>query len=194
MSEEQGPLYRLLKWIAISGAVLWLGYEAYSHFARMAPGDVSYIDGNSLFSGGLYERAAAKYEEALEDNPRHLPAMRALANSYVQTKNFEKALTAIQHAIRVDPNFGGNYAIRGIIYDHLGDYKQAIQDYERAVELFPEVKEGMHWLDKLLYGVYDDPPTVDKRLAYLKEQMKLPEAERVLRIPEIDDKQRPYEQ
>lgn len=183
-----------MKWIAICGAVFWIGYEAYNHFARMAPGDVSYIDGNSLFSGGLYARAALKYEEALETNPKHLPAIRGLANSYVQTRNLDKALEAIERAIKLDPNFGGNYAIRGIIHDHLGDYNLAIQDYERAIELFPEVKEGMHWLDKLLYGVYDDPPTVDKRLAYLKAQLKLPKSQRVLRMPEIDAKQRPYEQ
>lgn len=190
---DQGPLYYLLKWVAVCGVVLWLGYEVYRHFAGMGPGDVLYIDGSNLFKDQRYEQSAKYFQGALEENPQHAAALRGLANSYVQLKRYDDALTAIERAIKIDPEFGGNYAIRGIIYDHSGRHRQAMADYELSLKKSPEVAEGMHWLDRLLYNVQERPPTVEDRLAYLKQQFQLPESERVLQIPEIDDQQRPYE-
>lgn len=193
MSQDQGPLYNLLKWIAILGAVLWLGYEGYRHFAGMEPGDVLYIDGNNVFKDGHYGRSAEYFKQALEENPEHGAALRGLANSNVQLKRYDDALTAIERAIKLDPEFGGNYAIRGIIYDHSGRHRQAMDDYELSLKKNPEVADGMHWLDRLLYNVQDTPPTIQDRLKYLKQQFELPASERVLSNPELDSQQRPYQ-
>ncbi len=194
MSQSQGPLYNLLKWVAIFGAVLWIGYEAYRHFAGMNPGDVLFIDGNHLFKDGQYERASEYFKEALEKDPEHSSAWRGLANSYVQLKRYDDALRSISRAIELNPEFGGNYALRGIIYDHAGRHELALADYEKSLQMDPEVADGMHWLDRLLYNVQERPPTIGDRLEYLKKQFALPESERVLRNPEKDGKQRPYEQ
>ncbi len=193
MSQDQGPLYNLLKWLAIFGGVLWIGFEFYRHFAGMAPGDVSFVDGKNLFKDGQYERAAEYFTDTLEQNPRHGSALRGLANSNVQLKRYDEALSAIERAIQISPKFGGNYALRGIIYDHSGRHRQAMEDYEKSLKMDPEVADGMHWLDRLLYNIQEKPPTVKDRLEYLKKQFALPESKRVLRIPEQDDKQRPYE-
>lgn len=193
MSQNQGPLYNLLKWVAICGGVLWISYEVYRHFAGMGPGDVLYIDGNNLFKDGHYERASEYFKDSLEKNPEHGAALRGLANSYVQLKRYNDALGAINRAINLNPEFGGNYALRGIVYDHSGRHKLAIADYEKSLQMSPDVADGMHWLDRLLYNVQDRPPTVKDRLDYLKKQFELPESERVLSNPEKDVKQRPYE-
>jgi tetratricopeptide (TPR) repeat protein len=192
MSQDQGPLYKLSKWVAIIGGVAWISFEFYRHFSGMAPGDVSFVDGNNLFKDGQYERAAEYFNDTLEHNPRHGSALRGLANSNVQLKRYDEALNAIERAIKIHPKFGGNYALRGIIYDHSGRHRQAMEDYERSLKMDPEVAEGMHWLDRLLYNVQETPPTVADRLEYLKQQFALPESKRVLSIPDKDDKQRPY--
>jgi len=192
MSQDKGPLYKLSKWVAIIGGVAWISFEFYRHFAGMAPGDVSFVDGNNLFKDGQYERSAEYFKYTLEKNPRHGSALRALANSNVQLKRYDEALNAIERAIKIQPEFGGNYALRGIIYDHSGRHRQALQDYERSMKMDPEVAEGMHWLDRLLYNVQEKPPTVADRLEYLKQQFALPVSKRVLSIPDKDDKQRPY--
>lgn len=194
MSQDQGPLYNLLKWIAIAGAVLWLGYEGYRHFAVMGPGDILYIDGNNLFKDGRYEQASEYFKDALEENPKHGAALRGLANSYVQLKRYDDALRTIDRAIELNPEFAGNYALRGIAYDHMGKYELAMADYEKSLTMDPEIADGMHWLDRLLHNVQERPPTVKDRLNYLKKQFELPPSERVLSNPEKDTKQRPYEQ
>lgn len=192
MISENDPTYRLLKWTAIVCGVLWIGFAVYRHFAGLGPGEVSYVDGNSLFSNGQYERAAERYRDALKQNPRHHAAILSLANSYVQLKRYDEALAAVEKAIAMKPEFGGAYATRGIIHDHLGHYDKAIADYQRALAMNPNVAEGMHWLDRLLHNVQTPPPTVNDRLAYLRRQMTLPEGERVLKMPERDAMLRPH--
>lgn len=193
MSQTQGPLYNLLKWIAICGGVLWISYEVYRHYAGMAPGDVLYIDGNNVFKDGHYARASEYFKDALKEDPKHGAAIRGLSNSYVQLKRYDDALRTIDRAIVLNPEFAGNYALRGIIYDHLGQHRLAMADYEKSLQMDPEVADGMHWLDRLLYNVQETPPTVKDRLDYLKRQYELPESDRVLSIPDKDEKQRPYE-
>lgn len=192
MSQDQGPIYKLTKWVAIIGGVAWISFEFYRHFAGMAPGDISFVDGNNLFKDGRYEKAAEYFKDTIDKNPRHGSALRGLANSNVQLKRYDQALSAIERAIQVNPKFGGNYALRGIIYDHAGRHRLALEDYETSLKMDPEVAEGMHWLDRLLYNVQEKPPTIEDRLKYLKRQFELPQSERVLRIPDVDNKQRPY--
>lgn len=187
-------IQKFLKWTAILGVVFWLSYEGYRHFAGMGPGDILYIDGNNIFKDGEFERSADYFKRALEENPKHQPALVGLTNSYIQLKRFPEALTTVEEAIRINPKFAGNYATRGIIFDHLGKYELAIADYEKSLTMDPEIADGMHWLTRLLYNVQQRPPTVADRLGYLKKQMSLPASQRRLRNPELDGKQRPYEQ
>lgn len=190
---KNDTVYQFLKWLAIVIAIAIVGIEAYRHFAGFGPGDIAYVDANGSFKDGSYEKALELYEQALKEKPDHVPAMRGMANTYVQMKKYDAALRAINKVIELQPEFGGNYAIRGIVYDHLGEYEKAMADYEKSIKMEPEVTKGMHWLDRLLYNVQERPPTVADRLKYLKAQMALPPEKRVLRIPEIDEKQRPYE-
>jgi tetratricopeptide (TPR) repeat protein len=186
--------YTILKWVAVAGAVVWLSLEVYRHFGSREPGDMAYLTGNNFFKDHYYKRAEESYRDALKENPRHLPAIRGLANALVQLKRREEALVVINHAIKLDPEFAGHYATRGIIYDHLGRHGEAIADYELSLKMDNKVAKGMHWLDRLLYNVQETPPTVADRLAYLKKQMSLPKSERRLHIRELDEQQRPYEQ
>lgn len=188
------PVYRALKWIAIVGVALWLGYEAYNHFARRAPGDMEYFAGNHAFEDGRYAVAVESYRSALAQDPTHLPALRGLANTQVQLERYEAALATIAEAMALDPSFAGHYATRGIILDRMGRHRDAMADYETALRRDPSLADGMHWLDRFLYNIHEAPPTIADRLGYLREQMALPEEERLLRVLEIDDAQRPYEQ
>jgi hypothetical protein len=64
----------------------------------------------------------------------------------------------------------------------------------RALELDPELAEGPHWLTRFLRNQPEAPPTIADRARYLRAELAKPEAERVLRVPQIDAQQRPYQQ
>jgi len=188
-------LYAFLKWTAIGLTALWVGWAAYDSFVlQRDPGDRAYLEGNTLFEDGYYERALAKYDAALAEDPRHIHAMRGRARTLMQLGRFSEALEAFDEVIVLRPEFGASYANRGILHDRMGRYRKAVADYERALELDPELTEGPHWLTRFLRNQPEKPPGIGDRAAYLRAQLALPEDERLLRVPELDAKQRPYKQ
>jgi len=185
--------YRFLKWTAICMAVVWAGWMLYdSLVAERAPGDYEYLAANNMFEDGEYERALESYDAALQANPDHLHALRGKARTLVQLGRYDEALALFDVAIAREPEFAGTYANRGICYDRMGRYEKALADYTHALQLDTEIAEGPHWLVRLLRNEPEKPPTIADRAGYLRQQLALPESQRVLRVPEEDQKQRPY--
>ena len=85
----------------------------------------------------------------------------------------------------------GAYANRGILHDRLGRYEAALADYRQALVIDPEAVAGPGLLHRILYGDAR-PAAVRQRAAYLEHQLALPESERVMRVPELDERQRMY--
>lgn len=190
----QDNTYSLLKRAAIILAVVVLGFLVYEQFFTREPGTTAYLKGNTLFEDRQYASALERYDAAIRENPDLVAAYSARGNTLRMMGRIDDAILAYEEAIARRPNFGGYYALRGMAYDLQGKYDKAIADYETSLKKDPEVADGMHWLTRLLYNVQEKPPTIDKRLNYLKEQMKLPEKDRVLSKPELDGKGKPYEQ
>ena len=82
------------------------------------------------------------------------------------------------------------YANRGRVYDLMGDYQKALDDYIAALNTDEETvtPDVIH---KLLYST-GKTSSVRKRAQYIYEQLQLPEDERIMRIPELDDQQFMY--
>ena len=188
-------LYRFLVWTALVLTLAWIGWSIYdSMIAPRNPGDLAYLEGNNLFEDGHYERALQKYDEALNEDRNHIHAMRGRAQSLMQLGQSTQALTAFNTAIALTPEFGATYANRGVLHDRMGRYEKAIEDYERALALDPELVEGPHWLTRFLRNQPQKPPGVAERAAYLRGELSKPEGERLLRVPELDAEQRSYKQ
>ena len=188
-------LYRFLKWTAIVLTIAWIGWSFYdSTISPRNPGDLAYLEGNTLFEDGEYQRALVKYDEALVDDPEHIHAMRGRALTLMQLGQSVQALTAFNIVISLDPEFGASYAMRGVLHDRMGRYQQAIEDYERGLALDPELAEGPHWLTRFLRNQPQKPPSIAERAAYLRSELAKPESERLLRVPEQDAEQRSYKQ
>jgi tetratricopeptide (TPR) repeat protein len=186
-------LYRFLKWTAIVMAVAWVGWSAYdSFFAGRTPGEMRYHAANNFFEDGNYARALEEYDVALREDPQNIYALRGRGRSLMQLGRDEEALAAFDEAIAREPGFAATYANRGILYDRMGKYPQAIADYEKALQLDRELAGGPNWLTRFLRLQPDKPPTIEDRARYLRAQLAKPESERVLRVPEEDNRQRPY--
>lgn len=186
-------LHKFLKYVAIAMVLGWVGWTVYdSFFLERIPGNTAYQEGEILFQDGEYEQALRKYEQALEAKADMPYYVRAKARTLMQLGRYEEALRWFNQAIELQPFFGGTYANRGILFDRMGQYDKAIDDYEKAIQLDETVAEGPHWLIRFLRNQPEPPPTVADRLAYLKEEMAKPMGERLLRVPEEDEKQRTY--
>ncbi|UCE88952.1 MAG: tetratricopeptide repeat protein [Pseudomonadota bacterium] len=186
-------LYRALVVTAVALTVLWIGWSLYDAYLRESlPGEQAWHAANKYFEDGNYEQALREYETALRSNPEFLPALRGRARSLMQLGRSTEALATFDEAIGRAPEFGPTYANRGILHDRLGHYEAAIADYDRALALDSELAEGPHWLTRFLRLQPDKPPSIADRAAYLRDQLAKPESERLLRVPEVDEQQRPY--
>lgn len=186
-------LQRVLKYTAICLTLAWIGWTVVdSFFIERIPGNTAYQEGDNYFEDGEYEAALGKYEDALSQQPEQPAYVRAKARALMQLGRNDEALRWFNRAVELQPFFGGTYANRGILYDRMGEYRKAMEDYEKALELDESVAEGPNWLVRFLRNQPQPPPTVADRLAYIREELAKPEDQRLLRLPEVDGKQRTY--
>ncbi|WP_455206674.1 tetratricopeptide repeat protein [Kaarinaea lacus] len=185
--------YKFLKYTAITLTIAWVGWSIYDSFmADVNPGDSAHLAADKFFEDGNYERALQEYELALQEVPGHIHALRGKARSLMQLNRYDEALQVFNIAIAQEPQFAGTYANRGILYDRMGQYQKAIEDYEHALALNSELAEGPNWLTRFLRLQPERPPTIADRAQYLKQELEKPESERILKVPEDDQQQRPY--
>ncbi len=156
------------------------------------PGDYEVRKGNYRLEDGQFGRAIEEFEKALERNPEHKGAVLGLAVTYMQMGEHDESLRQFNRLVKLDPAYAVAYADRGILLDRMGRHEEALADYKRALELDPKVLEGPGWLWRFLRNVSEKPPTIADRARYLEAELAKPPGERILQVPEIDEKQRMY--
>lgn len=169
--------------------------------ALRAPGDYETEMGGNRLQEGKYEEALRHFEAALDEMPNHRGALMGRALVYLQLGAYDRARAEFDSLIayleaNLEPDdrtgrgtLAGAYANRGIMYDRMGEYEKALADYVRAVRIDEGAVSGPGLIDRVVYGT-PEPATVRKRAVYLAEQLALPEDQRVLRVPELDSRQR----
>ena len=185
--------YSILMRVAIVLTIAWISWSLYDGaFRERSDGESAYHAANKFFEDELYEDALTSYREALTKNPELINAKRGIARSLMQLEQFDNALVEFNIAIKQEPDFGASYANRGILYDRMGSYEEAIADYQKAIQLDPKLAEGPSWLTRFLRNQAKKPPTILDRMKYLQTELKKPEDQRVLQLPNKDEQQKPY--
>lgn len=156
------------------------------------PGENKYRLANKYLEDGKYEEALSTFDEALSINPSYSPTHIGKAITLMQVERFDEARMHFDKAIELDEKSGLAYANRGILNDRTGRYENAARDYRKAIELNPKLAKGPGLVWRFLHKVDERPPTIADRADYIEEELKKPEGERLLRVPEIDDEQRMY--
>lgn len=141
------------------------------------------------------------FDLALQEQPDHRGALMGRALVLIQSDRLAEALAELDHLIATlernpDPDdktalgtHAAAYANRGIVKDRQGRYELALEDYIEALKIDEGAVEGPGVVDKILYG-NERASSVRDRAVYIYEQLKLPEDERLMRIPELDAEQR----
>lgn len=188
----------LMALLTVGGFLFWTIAPGY--FDR-PPGDYETETGTLRLEDGLYEEAMAHFDKALQEQENHRGALMGRALVFMQTGRNDEALAALDHLITfLETNLSDDdqtgrgvlaaaHANRGIVLDRSERYEDALASYVQALNTDAGAVEGPGVIDKILHDS-DRISTVRKRALYLQEQLKLPEAERVLRIPKLDERQR----
>jgi len=167
------------------------------------PGDYEVRQGDIFLQDKLFEKAVERFNTALLKQPDHRGALGGKAAALISLERYQEAEDLLTYTIRYltrtlekdDPTGKGAlsaaYANRGIIKDRQARYEEALKDYIQSINIDSDIADGPSWVEHLLYH-NKKPSSVLARAEYIYKQLKLPEADRLLRVPEEDATQRMY--
>ncbi len=156
------------------------------------PGDYQVRKGNYRLEDGQFEEAFKAFEAALAKNPNHVQAYLGLGITYMQSGDDSRALAEFDKAIALAPDLAVAYADKGIQLDRMGRYQEALDNYKKAITLDAESVEGPGFLYRFMRNMSDKPPNIHDRAVYLQQELAKSAEERLLKVPEIDEKQKMY--
>ncbi|MBV8843763.1 MAG: tetratricopeptide repeat protein [Bryobacterales bacterium] len=112
--------------------------ESYEIASRLAPPDYPLLVNwaYSLDCGGFPDEAIQRLREATrrETDPQ---AWALLGMVYGKQHKTAEALASLDEAQKLNPNYVMTFAVRGNVYESIGDIPNAIQQYQRAAVLDP---------------------------------------------------------
>jgi tetratricopeptide (TPR) repeat protein len=171
----------------------FIAFVYYWRVARIdSTGDYNVKVGNYRIADGVYDQAIDEFKTAMELNPENASADLGMALAYIQKNDLKQAFKWLNSAISKDKNLAPAFANRAVLHDRLGDYEKALEDYKQAIRLDPDIMEGPGKIHRFLNNITEKPPTIYDRALYIKEQLMLPEEERLLKVVSEDEKQKMY--
>ncbi len=107
-------------------------------------------------SAGMYEQAIPRFEEALRLDPKNDTATANLALAYKNAGKPAAAVDLIRRALKEQPS-AAFYNLLGGLDEESGDYVEAVQSFQRAVELDTNNEQyyfdlGMEYLSHFTFG------------------------------------------
>jgi len=187
---KQSDLIKAVIALLVLG-VLAVGYYR-SDTSESVPGETKNRLANSYLEDGKLALALAAFDESIALNPDYAESYRGKAIALMLLERFDASRVLFDRAIELDSTSALAYANRGTLNDRAGRYAEAIRDYRKAATLDPKIAAGPGRLWRFLHNIQEKPPTIVDRADYLEEQLARPETERLLRIPEVDARQRMY--
>ncbi len=196
-------LRRFVILCAIATFTMFAIWTVLAVFVNEEPGDYYTREGDNRLSEKKYAAAIVAFDKALGEHANHRGALMGRAIAYMQSGRMNKAkaeftnlIVFLNRTLEKDDLTGRGalaaaYANRGILNDRTGRYHDALKDYILALRIDQEILEGPSLFDKIIYGT-PKPTTVRDRAIYLKKQLALPPGKRLLRVPELDAKERIY--
>ena len=186
--------------MAILTFVMFTVWGFVRSFMNRPPGDYETEVCDMRLKDKLYDKAIQAANIALEKTPNHRGAIMCKALVFISQKMYLEAneelnylINFLEKNLEVDDKTGKGtlaaaYANRGIIKDRNKNYREALQDYVKALGIDHESVAGPG-LGTIILNYKFKSSSVKERALYLNEQLQLPEDERVLSIKELDEGQ-----
>ena len=186
--------------MAILTFVMFTVWAFIKSFKNRPPGDYHTEVCDNRLKDKEYKKALKAANTALEKTPNHRGAIMCKALVFISKKEYKEAsnelnylISFLENNIEDDDKTGigtlaAAYANRGIIKDREKKYKEALQDYVKALGI-DHIAVAGPGLGTIILNYKFKSSSVKERALYLNEQLQLPEEERVLSIKELDEGQ-----
>lgn len=192
-SEIQNPA--LLEWILTSLSKTWEETEDYQKWAEFFSAFIAQNPNHALaynlraeshWYGGSLRDAIVDYSRALELNPRDASALLGRGQVFMECQDFSRALEDLDAALGSMDNVPGADAAwrvefeafarngRAATFAGLGDFRRALEEFGRSVELCPENAWVFYNLAEAYQNQGDRRNAVENyKLALVKNKPKL---------------------
>ena len=193
-------LKRFIIYMAILTFVMFTVWGFVRSFMDRPAGDYETEVCDIRLKDKKYEAALEAANKALSKTSNHRGAMMCKALVFISEKKYVKADKILTDLIIfLEKNLEGDdktgigtlaaaYANRGIIKDRNKKYKEALEDYVKALGIDHEAVAGPG-LGTIILNYKFKSSSVKERALYLNEQLQLPEDERILSIQKLDEGQ-----
>ena len=115
--------------------------EAYYRRAGQLSPDVLHDRAYALIQARLLDRAAGVYEEILARSPDDIAALRRLAVAQIMRSRWNDALEVARRLERLPRGRVIGHTLAGVVYHDTDRPDAAVEEFERVVELDPELIE-----------------------------------------------------
>ena len=95
-------------------------------------------EAKKLHQAGKVNEAQKIYIELLKNSPSDHKINFLTGTSYLQLKNYEKAITYLDNSINISPEFPHSYNSKGIVFSEMKFFEEAIRNYDKAILLKPD--------------------------------------------------------
>ena len=101
-----------------------------------------FTEAKKLHQSGKVNEAQIIYLELLKDDPSDHLINFLTGTSYLQLKNYEKAITYLDKSININQEFPHSYNSKGVVFSEMKKYEEAIKNYDKAILLKPDFLEA----------------------------------------------------
>jgi tetratricopeptide (TPR) repeat protein len=93
------------------------------------------VDGIDAFENGNFKAAAEAFIAIANTKPNHPLAHLLLARSFIQLREYARAVEALLNHLDVDPNSVEGYIYLGLVYYDLNESRKSQEAFEKALRL-----------------------------------------------------------
>ncbi len=130
---------------------------------RILQGDIAQVSERP----GVAERA---YKEAVDIDPNNLDAYQRLASTYAAAGRSNEVIGTYQRALQANPKSGPLHLVLGSLHEMNGDNVKAIERYEEAIRLEPDLAVAKN---NLAYLFAETGQNLDRALDLAQEAKEL---------------------
>jgi tetratricopeptide (TPR) repeat protein len=86
------------------------------------------------------DKQCADYERVIQLDPHNADAHFSMGNVLIiRLAEYERAITYLEKALVIDPNYARAYHVLGYCYERMGNYDAAMVQYDRAINVNPNM-------------------------------------------------------
>lgn len=115
-----------------------LAVEVYKDWIATAPDAMAYRNySQALKKQGKADEAKQILEQAIQKYPKDATLLVDKINTYLESAQYQDALTYVNNLIEVEPKNDGAYFIKGLAYEKIGNEDSVVYYYTKTAEINP---------------------------------------------------------